>query len=760
MANHTPPTAELTGLYRDFARGRIPRREFIRQAVALGAVGVPLLAMGCGGAAPTEEAVSGSATGVSPALDLAEWSYFWLGVEQAALDRGTVVAGNQMYVEYWTPAEVRHPYPMVIVHGGGGQGLDWLGRPDGGPGWVTYLLQEGYRVYLVDRPGHGRSPFHPELHGAFPARASAYGGLENRFTAPEKAQEPYGPEALLHDQWPGTGVVGDPTLDQVIAGQGGSFLPDLAATHAVWAERGRELINKIGPILVMCHSMGGPAGWIFAEARPGMVRGIIGVEPNGPPFGRLEWGVTANPMTYDPPVSDPADLETIELDPPGDGRQGSRLLAERRRLVNLVDVPIAIVTAPASYHWPYDHATVAFLRQCGCTVEHIELETVGITGNGHLMMMERNNREVLQPILDFLQQSVTDPAGAEAVAAVAPRAPAGDDASTALALADHGFFWVGVERRETDYGVIAGPAMYVQYLEPAELRHELPVVLVHGGTGQMLHYMGAGDGMAGWAHYYVQAGFRVFLVDRPGHGRCVYHPDALGDITPTTTYEQVLPDVQRAVDGGRWPGSGGVDDPVFNQFMASQNGMPQDIALQHALWASRGAELLDRIGPAIVQTHSFGGPFGWLVADQRPDLVRAIVVFESAGEPFQGFMRWGVSATPMAFDPPAASLDELATEAVPASGDMPAYVRQAGTPRRLVNLQDCPTLFLSADASGRTAGPAFVEVLRQAGAPAEHLNLRERGIAGNGHFAMIETNRQEVCEVIRGWVEQTVPSQA
>ena len=754
----TPRTARLTGLYHDFARGRISRRDFIRQAVALGTVGAPLLAMGCGGA-PTGD-VGAEEQAVSPFLDLVEWSYFWLGVERAGLDRGSVVSGEQMYVEYWTPADVRHPYPMVIVHGGGGQGLDWLGRPDGGAGWVTYLLQEGYRVYLVDRPGHGRSPFHPELHGDFSARASTYAGLENRFTAPEKAEQPYGPEALLHDQWPGMGVLGDPTVDQTIAGQGGSFLPDLAATHAVWAERGGELLDKIGPALVMCHSAGGPSAWIFANARPGMVRGVVGVEPAGPPFGRLQWGVTANPMAYDPPVADPAELETVEVAAPEEGRRSYQLLAEPRRLTNLVDVPIAIVTAQASYHWPYDIGTVAFLRQCGCTVEHIELETRGVTGNGHFMMMERNNREVLQPILDFLQQSVTGPAGEAAVAAVAPRPPADADVATAMRLADHGFFWVGVERRETDYGVIAGPAMYVQYLEPAELRHALPVVLVHGGTGQMLHYMGAGDGVAGWAHFYVQAGYRVYLVDRPGHGRCVYHPDALGDITPTPTYEQILPDVQRAVEGDRWPGPGGIDDPVFNQFMASQNGMPQDVALQHALWASRGAELLDRIGPAIVQTHSFGGPFGWLVADQRPDLVRAIVVFESAGEPFQGFMPWGVSATPMTFDSPAASPDELVTEAVPASGGMAAYVRQAGTPRRLVNLQNSPTLFLTADASGRTAGPAFVEVLQQAGAPAEHLNLRERGITGNGHFAMVETNRREVFEVIRGWVEQTVPPQA
>ena len=40
-------------------------------------------------------------------LDLAEWSYFWLGVERAELARGTVVAGRQMYVEYWIPKQVR-----------------------------------------------------------------------------------------------------------------------------------------------------------------------------------------------------------------------------------------------------------------------------------------------------------------------------------------------------------------------------------------------------------------------------------------------------------------------------------------------------------------------------------------------------------------------------------------------------------------------------------------------------------------------------
>jgi hypothetical protein len=30
----------------------------------------------------------------------------------------------QTFVQYEFPVEVKHPYPMVMVHGGGGQGLD------------------------------------------------------------------------------------------------------------------------------------------------------------------------------------------------------------------------------------------------------------------------------------------------------------------------------------------------------------------------------------------------------------------------------------------------------------------------------------------------------------------------------------------------------------------------------------------------------------------------------------------------------------
>ena len=94
----------------------------------------------------------------------------WVNVKRADTAMGSFVGGQQMYVEYMVPSRVRKPFPIVLVHGGGGQGLDWMGTPDGRPGWFQYLAAEGYRVYVVDRPGHGRSPLHPTCTAASRAR--------------------------------------------------------------------------------------------------------------------------------------------------------------------------------------------------------------------------------------------------------------------------------------------------------------------------------------------------------------------------------------------------------------------------------------------------------------------------------------------------------------------------------------------------------------------------------------------------------------
>src|SRR5215471_2070385 len=97
------PDHRLQRLYDEYAAGRISRRRFIRSvsALAIGGLTVPAWMMGD----PAYAAAAQQNTSTQPALDLAEWSYFFVGVERAELARATYVNGKQMYVESFVPAQ-------------------------------------------------------------------------------------------------------------------------------------------------------------------------------------------------------------------------------------------------------------------------------------------------------------------------------------------------------------------------------------------------------------------------------------------------------------------------------------------------------------------------------------------------------------------------------------------------------------------------------------------------------------------------------
>jgi pimeloyl-ACP methyl ester carboxylesterase len=67
-----------------------------------------------------------------------------------------------------------------------------------------------------------------------------------------------------------------------------------------------------------------------------------------------------------------------------------------RQLPNLQQMPIVIVVSEASYHAPYDHCTSRYLRQAGVRHEFVRLADVGIRGNGHMMMLEKNNLAIAE----------------------------------------------------------------------------------------------------------------------------------------------------------------------------------------------------------------------------------------------------------------------------------------------------------------------------------------------------------------------------
>ena len=118
--------------------------------------------------------------------------HFWVPGERVQRYGKTFQRGP-MFAEWEAPEQMTQQYPIVLVHGGGFQGTEWLNTPDGRPGWAQRLVEAGYATVVVDRPGHGRSPLHVDIVGPMGPPFSYEGGRQI-YIPPD----PLG----KHTQWP------------------------------------------------------------------------------------------------------------------------------------------------------------------------------------------------------------------------------------------------------------------------------------------------------------------------------------------------------------------------------------------------------------------------------------------------------------------------------------------------------------------------------------------------------------------------------
>jgi pimeloyl-ACP methyl ester carboxylesterase len=334
-------------------------------------------------------------------------SFFYVGGHYVG-DHGKEIMQGQMYVEKWMPKEIKHPFPLVLIHGAAQTATNWMMTPDGRKGWAEYFLDLGYVVYMVDQPARGRSAWHPEVNGKL--RMYTAPQIEQLFTSISTLGN--WPQAKYHTQWPGTGRMGDATFDAFYATQVESLQSDVE-TQVLIQAAGSALLDKIGPSILVTHSQSGPLGWAIAQSRPQLIKGIVAIEPSGPPFHNnapgspkaRSWGITDIALTYEPAVQSPEEIKiALQSSPDGEGLIACTLQAEpARQLVNFKDFPILVTVSESSYHAPYDHCTAAYLRQAGADVDFVRLADRGIRGNGHMMMLEKNNLEVA----DFLNQWMT-----------------------------------------------------------------------------------------------------------------------------------------------------------------------------------------------------------------------------------------------------------------------------------------------------------------------------------------------------------------
>jgi len=217
--------------------------------------------------------------------------------------------------------------------------------------------------------------------------------------------------------------MGSATFDTFYASQV-QYLADEVSQQTAARDAGAALLDQIGPAILITHSKGGVIGWLWADARPELVKAIVAIEPNGPPFrdvglptppGRARaWGVTDIPLSYNPaPEIDNNTgyplFQTEYVDQVGN-MNGSAVpcvmqIEPALQLVNL-KMPVLLETGEASFHAPIDHCTVLFLQQAGVNVTELRLADEGIHGNGHMQFLERNSDEIVKCLEAWIREAV------------------------------------------------------------------------------------------------------------------------------------------------------------------------------------------------------------------------------------------------------------------------------------------------------------------------------------------------------------------
>ncbi|KAL0063083.1 hypothetical protein AAF712_009990 [Marasmius tenuissimus] len=329
-------------------------------------------------------------------------NYFYIG-ERYVMSNDSVIAAGQIYVEHLVPAQVTRPFPILFIHGHGMTATNFLNTPDGRLGWADYFLGKGYELYLIDQASRGRSAWQIGVDGD----QSDFDVLEVeiRFTASEKFNWWSG--AQLHTQWPGNGTAGDPIFDNFYASTVPSLVSDAESSEKT-RDATVQLLDRIGPVVLLTHSQSGPFGWEIADARPALVKTVIALEPQGPPFMNVifppigparPFGVSDQPLTFHPPVNTTSDLQRVVFNNITNVTCLEQA-APAKQLINLAKIPIAVVTSESSYHALYDNCTVHFLQQAGVPVKHLQLPELGIRGNGHMMFMEKNGLEIAEKVVE------------------------------------------------------------------------------------------------------------------------------------------------------------------------------------------------------------------------------------------------------------------------------------------------------------------------------------------------------------------------
>lgn len=363
----------MINVFSTFAAGR--RNKLLYPTVIVSAIAIAAATLAaCGGQANAQ-----STSEPAPPLILKSTGSFFTGGRtvtqsdaQINLYAGGTLPVDQMYVQYMVPQAAPSP-SVVMVHGGILAGTSYETTPDGRMGWYEYFARKGYPSYVVDQVNRGRSgfnqaPFNDVRAGAQPPasqpgfRRIADGVAWTRFR--------FGPSA---------GVKFEGTQFPVEAA--GEFakqgVPDFVQTASPDPNYTAlsQLAQKLADTILLGHSQSGRFPFEAALLNPKGIRSMIAVEPPG-----------CNAAVY----SD-------------------------EQISKLAKFPILIVFGDyLDMRQTYGPDWLPFFKDCQAFVDRVNAAkgnakmlhppSLGIRGNSHMIMQDKNNLVIADLIIDWIKQ--------------------------------------------------------------------------------------------------------------------------------------------------------------------------------------------------------------------------------------------------------------------------------------------------------------------------------------------------------------------
>jgi len=265
--------------------------------------------------------------------------------------------------------------------------------------------------------------------------------------------------------------------------------------------------------------------------------------------------------------------------------------------------------------------------------------------------------------------------------------------------------------------------MYVQYVRLAQPKARYPLLLWHGGGLTGVTWETKPDGKPGWQMFFLRAGHDVYVSDAVERGRASWarYPEIFTTEPLFRTKKQAWEDFRIgavgsyrlnpadrvALPGQLFPIDG------FDQFM--KQGVPRWSSTDAQIQAAYG-HLVQKVCPCVIVVHSQGGNFGFNAALAAPDKVKALIAVEPSGAP-----------------PETANLAAVK--------DMPQLI---------VWGDFIPQSELWTKLS--QASIKYHKALTGLGGKVDFVSLPEKGIKGNGHMMMMDTNSDQVADLVQKWM--------